>query len=159
MIDFTKAAVVPEQRRREYVTESEEQTLEVGRELARQIRPPLLALLIGNLGVGKTTLAKGIVGGLGAAREEEVTSPSFTLIHEYRRGSVKVFHVDLYRLEGAREIATLGLEDLFDETQPAVVLVEWGEKLKDLFPGPRWEIHLADLGGDRRRIVVEERNG
>lgn len=144
--------------RREYVTESDEQTIELGRELARQMRAPLLALLIGNLGTGKTTLAKGIASGLGAAREEEVTSPSFTLVHEYTRGPVKVFHVDLYRLEKAREIATLGLEDVLEDAR-AVVLIEWGEKLAGLFPGPRWEIRLGDLGGDRRRIVVEERDG
>ena len=148
-----------EQRRREYITESHEQTVGLGRELARQMRPPLLALLVGNLGMGKTTLAKGIVSGLGAAAEEEITSPSFTLIHEYARGKVTVFHVDLYRLESPREIGTLGLEDLFDEAAPAVVLVEWGEKLREVLPGPRWEIHLADLGEDRRRIVVEEWNG
>lgn len=148
-----------EQHRREYVTESDEQTVQLGRELAREMRPPLLALLVGNLGTGKTTLAKGIVSGLGVAAEEEVTSPSFTLIHEYGRGAPKVFHVDLYRLESAREIGTIGLEDLFDQGQPAVVLVEWGEKLKELSAGPRWEIHLADLGDDRRRIVVEEWDG
>ena len=148
-----------EQRRREYITESHEQTVGLGRELARQMRPPLLALLVGNLGMGKTTLAKGIVSGLGAAAEEEITSPSFTLIHEYARGKVTVFHVDLYRLESPREIGTLGLEDLFDEAEPAVVRVEWGEKLREVLPGPRWEIHLADLGEDRRRIVVEEWNG
>ena len=148
-----------EQRRREYITESHEQTVGLGRELARQMRPPLLALLVGNLGMGKTTLAKGIVSELGAASEEEITSPSFTLIHEYGRGKVTVFHVDLYRLESPREIGTLGLEDLFDEAEPAVVLVEWGEKLREVLPGQRWEIHLADLGEDRRRIVVEEWNG
>ncbi len=149
------------ERRREYITESDEQTIQLGRELARQMRPPLLALLVGNLGTGKTTLAKGIVTGLGAATEEEVTSPSFTLIHEYGRsgGEATVFHVDLYRLEGQREIATLGLEDLLEEGRRAVVLIEWGEKLKDLFAGPRWEIHLTDLGGDRRRIRVEEMDG
>ena len=148
-----------EQRRREYITESHEQTVELGRELARQMHPPLLTLLVGNLGSGKTTLAKGIVSSLGGAPEEDVTSPSFTLIHEYGRGSSRVFHVDLYRLESPREIATLGLEDLFDEAEPAVVLVEWGEKLRQLLPGRRWEIHLADLGEDRRKIVVEEWNG
>ncbi len=145
--------------RNEYVTGSDEQTVGLGRELARRLRPPLLVLLIGNLGTGKTTLAKGMAEGLGAASRDEVTSPSFTFIHEHTRGPVKVFHVDLYRLESPREIATLGLEDLWGEDQPSVVLIEWGEKLKGLFPGPRWEIHFQDLGGDRRRIVVEEWNG
>lgn len=143
----------------EYISESDEQTIALGRELAGTMRPPLLALLIGNLGSGKTTLAKGITAGLGAAAEEEVTSPSFTLIHEYSHGRVKVFHVDLYRVDGERAIATLGLEDLLDEHAPAVVLVEWGEKLPGAFRGPRWEIHLADLGGDRRKIRVEEIHG
>ncbi len=146
-------------RRREFVTESDEQTIELGRQLAREMRPPLLALLVGDLGSGKTTLAKGIASGLGAAAEEEVTSPSFTLIHEYSRGPVRVYHVDLYRLESAREILTLGLEDLLDEAQAAIVLIEWGERLRDLFPGPRWEARLNDLGEDRRRIVLEEWDG
>jgi tRNA threonylcarbamoyladenosine biosynthesis protein TsaE len=147
------------QQKREYVTESDEQTIELGRELARAMRPPLLVLLVGKLGTGKTTLAKGIAAGMGAAREEDVTSPSFTLVHEYLRGPVPVFHVDLYRLEEAGEIATLGLEDLFADEHPAVVLIEWGERLRNLFPGRRWEIHLSDLGGDRRRITVEECDG
>ena len=150
---------VATQGSREYVTESDEQTVTLGRTLARQMRAPLLALLVGDLGSGKTTLAKGIASGLGAAAEDEVTSPSFTLIHEYGRGAVKVFHVDLYRLESEGEISTLGLEDLWEEGRPAIVLVEWGEKLKELFPGPRWEIHLTDLGEDRRRILVEELDG
>ena len=145
--------------RAEYETTSGEETIALGRKLARQIRAPLLVLLLGNLGMGKTTLAKGIASGLGAAREEDVTSPSFTLIHEYRGGATKVYHVDLYRLEGERDIASLGLEDLFEEWQPAVVLIEWGEKLKGLFPGAHWEIRFTDLGGDRRKIVVEEMDG
>jgi tRNA threonylcarbamoyladenosine biosynthesis protein TsaE len=138
------------------ITESEEQTIGLGWELARQMRPPLLVLLIGNLGAGKTTLAKGIAAGLGAAREDEVVSPSFTLVHEYGRGPARLFHVDLYRLENAREIATLGLEDLWPEEEPAIVLVEWGERLEPLFPGPRWDIYIEDLGGDRRRITVNQ---
>lgn len=159
-------------RSEQFTTESDEHTIRLGRELARRMRAPLLVLLVGNLGAGKTTLAKGIVAGLGAAVEDEVTSPSFTLIHEYGRGANKVFHADLYRLEGERQIATLGLEDLLDTAHPAILLIEWGEKAKLLFEGPRWEIHLGDvLAGsagesagesrsdsaeDRRRILVEE---
>jgi tRNA threonylcarbamoyladenosine biosynthesis protein TsaE len=150
--------VTTQVRSREFVTDSDDSTIALGHELGREMRPPLLALLVGNLGAGKTTLAKGIVSGLGAAPEEEVTSPSFTLIHEYGRGPFKVFHVDLYRLETDREIATLGLEDLLEQEGPAVVLVEWGEKIKRLFPGSRWEFHLEDLGEERRKISVEEWN-
>lgn len=140
----------------EYITESDEQTVELGRQLARGMRAPLLVLLIGDLGTGKTTLAKGIAAGLQAAREEDVTSPSFTLVHEYRGGPVPVFHVDLYRLEGARDVATLGLEDLWSDERPVIVLVEWGEKLEPQFPGPRWVIRIEDLGADRRRISVTD---
>ena len=145
----------------EFITESADDSIRLGRELAARIRPPLLVLLIGNLGMGKTTFAKGLVTGLGAATEEEVTSPSFTLIHEYSRGATQVYHVDLYRLEGEREIATLGLEDLLQEARPAVVLIEWGEKLGHLFAGAgrRWEIHFTDLGEDRRKITLEEMDG
>jgi len=109
-------------------------------------------LLEGELGSGKTTLAKGIVAGLGAAGEDEVTSPSFTLVHEY--GSTgKVYHADLYRIEGPRDLATLGLEDLVD--QATTVLVEWGEKLGDNAPIPCVRIRMEHRGSDDRRILVE----
>ena len=98
----------------EIVTHSPEETLALGRKLANGLRPGCLVLLEGELGSGKTTLAKGIVAGLGVSSEEEVTSPSFTLVHEYGRER-KVYHVDLYRVESARDFATLGLEDLIDD--------------------------------------------
>jgi len=134
----------------ETVTHSPEETLALGRKLAAELRPPCLVLLEGELGSGKTTLAKGIVAGLGVASESEVTSPSFTLVHEYGRER-KVYHVDLYRVESARDLATLGLEDLIDER--AIVLVEWGEKLD--FPAPQVRIKLDHLGKEDRRIVVQ----
>src|SRR5436853_6913638 len=124
----------------EIVTHSPEETLALGRKLAAELRPPCLVLLEGELGSGKTTLAKGIVAGLGVASESEVTRPSFTLVHEYGRDR-KVYHVDLYRVETARDLATLGLEDLPDE--PAIVLVGWGEK-RD-FPAPQGRIKLDHL--------------
>jgi tRNA threonylcarbamoyladenosine biosynthesis protein TsaE len=142
--------------KKEYITASDDQTIELGRELAREMRPPLLVLLIGELGAGKTTLAKGIAAGLRAAREEDVTSPSFTLVHEYRQGPFPVYHVDLYRLEDPREVATLGLEDLWSDERPAIILIEWGERLGPPFPGPRWDIRIEDLGEDRRKLTVEE---
>ena len=129
-----------------------EETLAFGRELARALRPPCLLLLRGDLGSGKTTLTKGIVAGLGAAREEEVTSPSFTLVHEYGTAP-KVFHVDLYRIEGARELGTLGLDDLW--SQDAIVIIEWGEKLWDNAPAPQVIIQMEHISSEERRIRVE----
>lgn len=134
------------------MTHSPEETLTFGRELAKEIQPPCVVLLEGELGSGKTTLAKGIVAGLGVAREDEVTSPSFTLVHEYG-GESKVYHVDLYRIENARELATLGLEDLIG--QQATVIVEWGEKLGRIVPVPCVRIQLEYVGGEDRRITVQ----
>jgi tRNA threonylcarbamoyladenosine biosynthesis protein TsaE len=134
------------------VSHSSEQTTAFGRELAKQFRPPCLVLLEGELGSGKTVLAKGIVAGLGAAPEEEVSSPTFTLIHEYG-DRVRVYHVDLYRVEGSAELATMGLEELIN--QDAVVLVEWGEKFASIFPTPDFHIKLEHLGYEDRRITIE----
>jgi tRNA threonylcarbamoyladenosine biosynthesis protein TsaE len=106
-------------------------------------------LLIGNLGAGKTTLAKGIVEGLGAAAAEEVSSPTFTLIHEY---GPRVFHVDFYRLETPEEAATLGLDELWD--REAVTLIEWGERFPELMPAERVEIRIETEEEDRRRIEI-----
>ena len=108
-------------------------------------------LLIGQLGAGKTTLAKGIVKGLGAASPDEVSSPTFTLIHEYG-DTGRVYHVDLYRLEEARELATLGLEDLFD--REAIVLMEWGERFPQIVPAAHSEIRIRATGGSEREIEV-----
>jgi len=136
----------------ERVTYSPEETMLFGREIAVYLKPPCLVLLEGDLGAGKTTLVKGIVAGLGVAGEDEVTSPSFTLIHEYGSAGT-VFHADLYRIEGARDLATLGLDDL--SSQPATVLVEWGEKLGDNIPKPCVKIRMEHYGSDSRRILIE----
>lgn len=136
----------------EVVTRSAEETAEFGRELAKHIRPPCLILLEGELGSGKTMLVKGLVAGLGVAREKEVTSPSFTLVHEYGRER-KVYHVDLFRIEGARDLASLGLEDLFEEN--ATVIIEWGERISDNAPRLQWRIRLEYVTSEERRITVE----
>ena len=130
-------------------TNSEEETIAAGEELARRLPRRAVVLLIGNLGAGKTTLAKGIAKGLGAAEPDEVSSPTFTLIHEYGRPP-RVYHVDLYRLDNVREVATLGLEELFD--RDAVVLLEWGERFPELLPRARIEIRISHAGGDTREI-------
>ena len=150
---------------RQVVTHSPEETIEFGRELAHSLTPPVLVLLIGELGAGKTTLAKGLVAGVGAAAEADVTSPTFTLVHEYGRGaggSPRVYHVDLYRIEDARDLETVGLEDLLEE--PAVVIVEWGEKLgssfRHPFPGGRLtEIRLEAVSDTERRLQIQTVEG
>ena len=133
-----------------YITHSEEETIELGRGIARQLPRRSVVLLIGNLGAGKTTLAKGIVSGLGAAPPEEVSSPTFTLIHEYGEG--RVYHIDLYRLDRPEEIATLGLDEIFEKD--AVVLIEWGERFPDLIPTECIEIHLRPRDTNDREIAV-----
>jgi tRNA threonylcarbamoyladenosine biosynthesis protein TsaE len=133
-------------------TASEDETIALGQELARLLPPRAVVLLIGELGAGKTTLAKGIVAGLGAARPEDVSSPTFTLIHEYG-ARPRVYHVDLYRIEQRRELAGLGLDELLE--RDAVVLVEWGERFPDLWPPDRIEVHLLALEGDQREIQVK----
>jgi tRNA threonylcarbamoyladenosine biosynthesis protein TsaE len=131
----------------EFQTASDEETVDLGRRIARLLPRRAVVLLIGNLGAGKTTLAKGIVSGLGAAAPEEVSSPTFTLIHEYGSEAADsttdhrvVYHIDLYRLDRAADVATLGLDEIFD--REAVVLLEWGERFPELLPENPIRIHL-----------------
>lgn len=128
-------------------TQSEEETIALGRALAPSLRG--VVLLIGNLGAGKTTLTKGIVEGLGAGSGDTVSSPTYTLVHQYG----DVFHVDLYRLDEAREVEGLGLEDLF--ASGAVVLMEWAERFPELLPAERIEIRLRVAEGDSREIEFD----
>ena len=141
---------------REIVTHSAEETIQCGREIGAQLKPPILILLSGELGGGKTTLTKGIVSGLGAAEEDQVTSPTFTLVHKYDHGA-QVYHVDLYRVGDFHDLDTLGLEDFF--TEQAVVIVEWPEKLT-LRPGwPVLRIHFDHVNEDTRRISIRDESG
>ncbi len=117
--------------------------------MACELPPRGVVPLIGNLGAGKTVLAKGIVSGIRAAPPDEVTSPTFTLIHEY--GDGRVYHIDLYRLEEAKEAAALGLEELFE--RDALVLIEWGERFPEILPPRRTEIRIR-ARGDEREIEV-----
>jgi tRNA threonylcarbamoyladenosine biosynthesis protein TsaE len=146
-----------------YHTESEEATIELGEKLATELPPAAVVLLIGQLGAGKTTLAKGIVKGLGAATPDDVSSPTFTLIHEYTplahpallnrdREGAAVYHIDLYRLDTAAQVATLGLDEIFDRR--AVVLIEWGERFPELMPADRIEIRLRATEENSREIEV-----
>lgn len=131
-------------------TQSDEETIALGRELAMTVLPPAgLVLLIGNLGAGKTTLAKGIAEGRGAAPADEVSSPTFTLIHEYG-DPARVIHIDLYRLDEARQVAALGIDEMIDDGR-ALVLVEWGERFPALWPEARTEIRIERAEGASQR--------
>jgi len=141
-----------EDRMHEFTTLSGADTIEVGRQLVRVLKPPQLLILRGDLGTGKTTLVKGIAQALDAAEADEVTSPTFTLIHEYGEG--RVYHVDLYRLDEPREVATLGLEEIFD--RDSMVLIEWGERFPRLLPANRTEIRIRPVGEDEREIEVRQ---
>jgi len=135
----------------EIITHSAEETIRWGREFAKRLKAPVLVLLSGELGSGKTTLTKGVVSGLGAAGEDEVTSPTFTLVHVYG-DAAKVYHADLYRIENFRDFETLGLEDVF--AAPAIVILEWSERFPLPSPWPQIRLRLEHLGGDARRITI-----
>ena len=135
----------------EIITHSAEETTRWGREFGSRLKAPMMVLLTGDLGSGKTTLTKGIVSGLGAASEDDVTSPTFTLVHVYG-GPPRVHHVDLYRIEKFHDFETLGLEDVFSE--PGILIVEWSERFPLPSPWPQVRLRLEHLGRDARRITV-----
>jgi tRNA threonylcarbamoyladenosine biosynthesis protein TsaE len=153
---MANAAPVAEGKVHEFTTQSGADTVAVGRKLVELLKPPQLLLLRGELGTGKTTLVKGIAQALDAAEPDEVTSPTFTLLHEYdgvRKGKpVKLYHLDVYRLEGERQLETLGLDDLL--TPDSLVFVEWGDKFKSIRKRATGEIVITAEGGDSRKITV-----
>lgn len=134
-----------------FETQSEEESRAFGRTIAGLLPSHGVVLLIGDLGAGKTTLVQGIAEGRGAARAEDVSSPTFTLIHEYG-DPVSVYHLDLYRLDTAEQARRLGVEDIYDA--PALVLVEWGERFPELLPENRIEIRIHHAGDSARNIEI-----
>ena len=137
---------------REITTHSAEETIAYGRTLAESLAPPKLVLLRGDLGAGKTTLVKGIAAAFEAAAEEDVTSPTFTLVHEYRGPRANLYHIDLYRIDTVRELETLGLDDL--RANNSILLIEWGEKFPRLIRERDVEISLERDGENARRIKI-----
>ncbi len=114
---------------------SPEETFEAGRQLAAQLRAGDTLALRGDLGAGKTPFVKGLAAGLGAA--DAVTSPTFTLIHEYRGGRLPLYHADLYRLENPDQVYSTGLEEYFGGD--GITAIEWADKFPELLPpGARW---------------------
>jgi tRNA threonylcarbamoyladenosine biosynthesis protein TsaE len=138
------------------VTHSSDETVLRGREIGARLKPPVLVLLSGELGAGKTTITKGIVTGLGAAEEDQVTSPTFTLVRKYEQGAV-VYHVDLYRVGDFHDLETLGLEDFL--TEQAIVIVEWPEKLTLRSDWPVVRIQLEHVAEDSRKISIQDDAG
>jgi tRNA threonylcarbamoyladenosine biosynthesis protein TsaE len=139
--------------KREFITNSAEETIELGRQLAADLEPPRLVLLRGDLGAGKTTMVKGIAEAFEAASQDDVTSPTFTLIHEYRGPEVSVYHIDLYRIDTPRELDTLGLDELVNDDRN-VVLIEWGEKFPKLVKERDVEIAIERTGPENRKVSV-----
>src|SRR5271168_394949 len=137
---------------REITTHSAEETIAFGRTLAELLAPPKLILLRGDLGAGKTTLVKGIAAAFEAAEEEDVTSPTFTLIHEYRGSRANLYHIDLYRIDTQRELDTLALDDLRSDN--SILLIEWGEKFPRLMRERDVEISLERIGESERGIRI-----
>ena len=140
---------------KEFLSHSPEETIALGRKLATDLAPPKLVLLRGDLGAGKTTLVKGIAEGFRAASQEDVTSPTFTLVHEYRGARVNLYHIDLYRVDTPRQFETLGLDDLIGEN--SVLLIEWGEKFPRFVRECDVEIALERVSENERRVRVISR--
>lgn len=137
-----------------FKTRSVNGTLAIAETISEILSAPRTVVLRGELGAGKTTLVRGWAAALGA--KDEVTSPTFTLVHEYQGTRVRLYHLDLYRLETERELATLGLEEMLDAPD-AVVLIEWGEKFPSVLARADAEIALEHLEGDERSLHVRWR--
>jgi tRNA threonylcarbamoyladenosine biosynthesis protein TsaE len=137
----------------EMLSHSADETISVGRQLASLLGAGQLVVLRGDLGAGKTTLVKGIAEAFQAALQEDVTSPTFTLVHEYRGPAITLFHIDLYRIDTARELMTLGIDDLRSEPG-SILLVEWGEKFESVRKQADAEIRIERMGETERRIVL-----
>ena len=138
--------------KQEFITHSTEETIALGCKLAAELQPPKMVVLRGDLGAGKTTLVKGIVEGCKAAQSKEVSSPTFTLIHEYRSTEAEIYHIDLYRVETQRQLETLGIDDLISAR--SVLLIEWGEKFERFQRERNVEIAIESRGENERKITL-----
>ncbi|GAC1420177.1 MAG: tRNA (adenosine(37)-N6)-threonylcarbamoyltransferase complex ATPase subunit type 1 TsaE [Acidobacteriaceae bacterium] len=144
-------------RERRFRTRSVEGTLDLGERIAELLPAPMVVILRGEVGAGKTTLVKGLAAALGAAGEDEVTSPTFTIVHEYEGKSVRLFHLDLYRLETEEQIAVLGLDEMAGYPN-SLVLVEWGERFESILNMASAEIFMEHGEGDERGITIRVKN-
>jgi tRNA threonylcarbamoyladenosine biosynthesis protein TsaE len=139
-----------------FQTHSAEETTDLGRRLSVELKPGSIVLLRGDLGAGKTTMVKGIAEGFEAANADDVTSPTFTLIHEYRGPAITLYHIDLYRIDTQRELDTLALDDLM--TPKSILLIEWGEKFARFAKERDVEIAIEHQGADDRVVTIKTQN-
>jgi tRNA threonylcarbamoyladenosine biosynthesis protein TsaE len=140
-------------KEKRFRTRSVDETLALGEKIAVMLKPPLVVILRGEVGAGKTTLVKGIAAALGAATEDEVTSPTFTIVHEYMGANVRLFHLDLYRLETEEQIAVLGLDEMASY-ENSLVLIEWGERFESIVKIAGGEIYMEHGDEDERGLIV-----
>jgi tRNA threonylcarbamoyladenosine biosynthesis protein TsaE len=133
-----------------FITHSEDETAAIGRDLASRLASGSVILLIGDLGAGKTAFVRGLADGLGCD-PTDVSSPTFTLIQEYRGGRLPLTHADLYRLTDPREIDDLGLEEIGSE---GVLTIEWADKLRAVPPGAV-RIDFEHVGDNERRLTID----
>jgi tRNA threonylcarbamoyladenosine biosynthesis protein TsaE len=134
-------------------TDSEDATIQAGAGLGARLKPGDVVLLIGNLGAGKTTLVKGIAGAIHPGYADEVSSPTFSLVHEYGDCEPVIYHIDLYRLDTAAEVATIGFDEILDRR--GIVLIEWGERFPDLMPDGHITVRITRVAGESREIIIE----
>lgn len=134
------------------ITKSEQETMQFGRNFAREIKEKDIVCIYGDLGAGKTCLVKGIAEGLGVTTEY-IRSPTFTLINEYS-GKYSIYHLDFYRIKNVKEIEELGIEEFCGEK--GITLIEWPEKILKYLPGKRWEIKIDILGENKRSLKINK---
>ena len=133
-----------------FVSNSEEETMEFGRNLAKKLKEKDIVCIYGDLGAGKTCLVKGIVDGLGVT-DEYVRSPTFTVINKYCENN-PVYHLDFYRIETEKEIEELGIEEFYGKE--GITLIEWPEKIAKYLIQARWEVKIDILGENKRKLNV-----
>ncbi|MDP2267931.1 MAG: tRNA (adenosine(37)-N6)-threonylcarbamoyltransferase complex ATPase subunit type 1 TsaE [Deltaproteobacteria bacterium] len=133
------------------ISDSPQETYNFGKFLGEKLQPRDLVALCGELGAGKTCLTQGIARGLGVPEEYRVTSPTFTIINEYP-GRLTLYHLDMYRLSGVRDLDEIGYDDCFNDR--GVVVMEWAEKIKEVLPETAFFISLTYISENKRKIVL-----
>lgn len=131
-------------------TNSKEETEELGKELAKELKPGDVVALYGDLGAGKSTFARGVARGLGITKK--ITSPTFVFIKSYQKGKNKLDHIDLYRGENITDLAALGLDEIF--TTDSIVMIEWANNIKDSLPKKRIDVEIEAIDENSRRITI-----